>query len=226
MPFSRYSEGIIEAFLGPVADYGVAFEAHAQNVLIRMDRSSGSIKGWASRDLGSIKIHTPTLAKSGYVLTSIPPGSLIPTENEEEAWRMYVMQRPKPALARLTNFFFSFLNSIQFCLFHNHLNVFIYRLGVDRFAAWEMIRGKLDAFFARRSHQENSERLRAFLFAETIPQKAFMRMKFAQKAAQYEYTTVPNVLLERGPAGVALQRKKNALSNGIHLDGHVAVNGH
>lgn len=215
-----------------MADYGVAFEAHAQNVLIRMDRSSGSIRGWASRDLGSIKIHTPTLAKSGYVLTSIPKGSLIPTESEEETWRI-----------------------IQFCLFHNHLNVFIYRLGVDRFAAWAMIRSKLDAFFERRRHQENTERLRAFLFAETIPQKAFMRMKFAQKAAQYEYSTVPNVLLEQRSSNIpaaaaangadanaaAIQRKKNALANGhhsngtytngthtngTHTNGAVAVNGH
>lgn len=89
-----------------------------------------------------------------------------------------------------------FLPSIQFCLFQNHLNVFIYRLGIPRHAAWAMVRGKLEAFFEARKHLENIQRLREFLFAEEIPSKAFMVMKFAENQIKYEYTMVANVLLE------------------------------
>lgn len=85
---SRYSEGIIEAFVGPMADFGLAFEAHAQNVLIRMDRSTGRINGWATRDLGSMRMHMPTFAKTGCEVFSFLNGNTIPTESEPETWAM------------------------------------------------------------------------------------------------------------------------------------------
>lgn len=92
--FSRYAEGIIDAFVGPMADYGLAFEAHAQNVLIRMDRSTGRINGWVTRDLGSMKIHTPTLTKSGREVFSFMNGNTIPTDSEPETWAMLVIFPP------------------------------------------------------------------------------------------------------------------------------------
>lgn len=97
----------------------------------------------------------PTLAQSGYELFSAIEGSFVPSYDEEETWRI-----------------------IQFCLIQNHLNVFIYRLGVERAAAWTMVREKLDALFARMQQYENAQRLRDFLFAPTVPMKAFMVMKF------------------------------------------------
>lgn len=72
--------------------------------------------------------------------------------------------------------------SIHFCLFHNHLNVFVYRLGIERNAAWAMIRQKLDAFLETRMHLENTPRLKAWLYSERISMKAFMVMKFGEQA--------------------------------------------
>ena len=73
--------------IGPVLDYGVAFEAHAQNLLVRLDRSTGRINGWVARDLSSIRMHLPTLAKSGYQVQTLLPGSLVPRDDERDLWR-------------------------------------------------------------------------------------------------------------------------------------------
>lgn len=108
-------------------------------------------------------------------------------------------------------------------MFQNHLNVFIYRLGVPRHAAWAMIREKLEAFFEGRKHLENIHRLRSFLFAEEIPSKAFMVMKFAENQIKYEYTMVANVLLE-GLGESSKVSRSNGTSNGdAHTNG---VDGH
>ena len=85
---------------------------------------------------------------------------------------------------------------IQMTLIQNQLNIWIYRLGVPRPAAWRLVREKLQAFFERRKHQENSIRLRDYLFAKESPHKAFMVMKFARNWRTYDYEMVPNVLLE------------------------------
>lgn len=90
-----------------------------------------------------------------------------------------------------------------------------------------MIRGKLEAFFEGRKHLENITRLRSFLFAEEIPSKAFMVMKFAENQIKYEYRMVANVLLEglgeeiSGTNGIS---NGNGKANGVN--GHKVANGH
>lgn len=203
--FTEYTVGVMDNFMAPVIDYGCAFEAHAQNVVVRCDRQTGAIKGFATRDLGSIKMHMPTLAKSGYELHSALEGSFVAEQDIEAMWRI-----------------------IQFCLFQNNLNTFIYRLGLDRNEAWAMIRQKLCDLLDSRAGVDNVDRLRDFLFAETVPQKAFMVMKFNQAARTYQYVDVPNVLRE-GLDKFPLPAKKPAATaaaapqqNGVaHANGHV-----
>ncbi|KAL9620605.1 MAG: hypothetical protein Q9160_004859 [Pyrenula sp. 1 TL-2023] len=190
---SEYTASIIDAVIGPVLDYGVAFEAHAQNILVRIDRSTGRINGWVLRDLSSIRMHLPTLAKSGRQVLTLLPGSLVPCEDERDLWR-----------------------EIQMTLIQNQLNIWIYRLGISRHAAWSMVREKFQAFFERRKHMESSIRLRNYLFAKEIPHKAFMLMKFGRRWRVYDYELVPNVLLE----GL-----EETAENGV-INGQAQLNGH
>lgn len=170
---------MIDCLLPPVITHGIAFEAHAQNVLVRVDKTTRAMKGCAVRDLGSIKIHMPTLAQSGYELFSALEGTFVTEQEEVPMWRI-----------------------IHFCLFENHLNVLIYRLGVDRPKAWAMVRELLNGFFdafAAKSPEgklpANGERFKKFLFEPTIEMKAFMVMKFEMQHRNYLYVTSPNVLL-------------------------------
>lgn len=78
-----------------------------------------------------------------------------------------------------------------------------------------MIRSKLETFFEGRKHLENISRLRSFLFAEEIPSKAFMVMKFAENQIKYEYTMVANVLLEGLEEEISPNGKLNGISNGV-----------
>lgn len=94
-----------------------------------------------------------------------------------------------------------------------------------------MIRGKLEAFFEGRKHLENINRLRSFLFAEEIPSKAFMVMKFAENQIKYEYRMVANVLLEGlGEEAIDTNGHSNGISNGNGkangVNGHKVTNGH
>lgn len=94
-----------------------------------------------------------------------------------------------------------------------------------------MIRNKLEAFFEGRKHLENINRLRNFLFAEEIPSKAFMVMKFAENQIKYEYRMVANVLLEGlGEEAIGTNGQSNSISNGNGkangVNGHKVTNGH
>lgn len=52
------------ALLPPLIYNGVAFEAHAQNVLVRFDSQTKGVLGFVLRDLGGLRIHPPTLRQS------------------------------------------------------------------------------------------------------------------------------------------------------------------
>ena len=99
-------------------------------------------------------------------------------------------------------------------LIQNQLNIWIYRLGLSRPAAWSMVREKFEAFFERRKHQKNSKRLRDYIFAEESPHKAFMAMKFTDAWRIYDYRMVPNVLLE-GIEPLKKDRTNNKPLNGF-----------
>jgi hypothetical protein len=81
-----------------------------------------------------------------------------------------------------------------------------------------MIREKLEAFFEGRKHLNNAKEFKDFIFAEEIQLKVFMVMKFAKKAAVYDYVMVPNVLLEGVGAGAGVKMASNVtnVTNGTH----------
>lgn len=83
-----YVAHLLEAFIPPVLTHGVCFEAHGQNVMLRVDKTTGFMRGFVVRDLGGVKVHMPTLKEAGYRLTSAQNGSFVTTEDEQEAWSM------------------------------------------------------------------------------------------------------------------------------------------
>ena len=85
-----------------------------------------------------------------------------------------------------------------------------------------MIREKLDAFFEGRKHLDNAQEFKDFIFDEEVQLKAFMVMKFAKKAAVYDYVMVPNVLLEGVDAGAGAKMGSNR-TNGTN--GNDVTNG-
>lgn len=111
-----------EALLPPLLHNGVAFEAHAQNVLARFDVKTGQLLGFIIRDLGGLRIHPPTLVKSMGTDFKFLDGHCIATQTVEEVY-------PK--------FYHTFI--------HNHIQRLIRVLGMHYDGSgWEILRRHLE----------------------------------------------------------------------------------
>ena len=63
----RYARLLVAAVVPPLLRNGVAFEAHPQNMLLRLSRSTLTPTGFIMRDLGGLRVHPATLsASTGY----------------------------------------------------------------------------------------------------------------------------------------------------------------
>jgi len=71
--FRQYSATVLRAVLSAYILYGVAFEAHQQNSFIVLDRHYRPVQ-LLVRDFGDIRIHQPTLERSGHTLQAHRPG--------------------------------------------------------------------------------------------------------------------------------------------------------
>lgn len=136
-------------------------------MLVRVDRTTGKIAGFAVRDLGGVKIHMPTMARRGYSLSSALPGSFVTATDREEAWAI-----------------------VQHTLVQNHLNHLIRGLGVPQRRAWRVVRDLLAAFFENRLRDESAVALREYLFEDRIHMKAFLRMKIGGKYRDVSFREV------------------------------------
>ncbi|KXT04176.1 hypothetical protein AC578_55 [Pseudocercospora eumusae] len=151
---TEYTSVLVESILSPALDSGICLEAHGQNMLVRVDKTSKKIVGFAARDVGGIKCHMPTLRKRGHDLLTALPGSFVVSDNEEEAWSI-----------------------VQHTLINNHLHHLIRRLRAPQDQAWQMVRDQIDDFFNRRPKSDVAKRFRDFLFQSEVDSKAFLRMK-------------------------------------------------
>jgi len=139
----------------PALDSGICLEAHGQNILVRIERSTREIVGFVVRDLGGVKCYTPKLRQKGYVLTSALPGSFVVADSEEEAWGM-----------------------VQHTVIQNHIQHLIRRLRLEPARAWSGVREQIrDLLASREDHDDTAARFERFLFAPEVKNKAFLGMK-------------------------------------------------
>ncbi|KAG6813605.1 hypothetical protein H0H92_009222 [Tricholoma furcatifolium] len=188
---NRYIQLACEALLPPLVNNGVAFEAHAQNVLVRVDNNTGEPLGFVIRDLGGLRIHPETLCRSTGVDFQFLPEHCIATATLEEIY-------PK--------FYHTFV--------HNHIQRLIRILGMHtNGVGWEMLRTHMAA-----SIPSNHDLQQLWLSPDSmlLPSKCLMRMrmrdsyrevKFAEEAVhppslksadlQMVYVSIPNMVQYR-----------------------------
>ena len=120
---NRYTKIACEALIPALIQNGVAFEAHAQNVLARFDIATKELRGFVIRDLGGLRIHPPTLRESTGVDFQFLPGHCVATKTLEEIF-------PK--------FYHTFV--------HNHIQRLIRLLGLHHNGVgWEILRKRMEA---------------------------------------------------------------------------------
>lgn len=150
-----YAAVLLRLVLQPALEYGIALEAHGQNMLVRVDKSTGEVKGFAVRDFGGIRIHMPTLHGKGYQLLSALPGSSSTTNEREEVWDI-----------------------LHHTIFNIHLNHLVQSLGLHGEGGWTVVREELDRVIEMIGAGPMEE-LRAFLIRDTVHFKAFLKMKMS-----------------------------------------------
>ncbi|KAK4139905.1 aerobactin siderophore [Dichotomopilus funicola] len=174
--FTKYVRTLLQLSLDPLARYGIGFEFHAQNSLVRVCRRTKAIKGFAIRDLAGVKLHGPTLEAQGFDLTNLEATA---TADAHAVW-----------------------NRVHHALIQNHIGYMLYSLGLEGdHDGWQIVRYELGR--ALTGHDESAQQMVYRHFTkETMPFKSFIRMRMeASLKSSFSVLDqeVPNVLWKKGP---------------------------
>ncbi|KAF8906867.1 IucC family-domain-containing protein [Mucidula mucida] len=86
--FTKYVTLLLDAFLPPILNDGLAFECHPQNTILRCSLPTGDPLGFFLRDFGGLKIHAPSLPES--IFDYANPEHSIFAHSIDDVWtRMY-----------------------------------------------------------------------------------------------------------------------------------------
>ncbi|KAJ7352412.1 IucC family-domain-containing protein [Mycena albidolilacea] len=169
----KFVKLFFEAFLPPVLENGVAFEAHPQNCVARFDIKTKELLGFIIRDFGGLRVHRESLrASTGVELDFLEGHSIIAQDTDDVYERMY------------------------HTVMHNHLQQLIRVLGLHYSGAgWAIVRRHLRATIPR-EHALYS----AWLAPEkkTFPGKCFMRMRCEGMYRFHLHAPFPNLILYEG----------------------------
>lgn len=158
------------AFLPPMLEDGVAFEAHPQNTVARFSLAAPhELRGFVIRDFGGLRVHPPTLlASTGVTLDVVPGHSIVADTLDDVYTRMY------------------------HTMFHNHFQQLVRVLGLHyNGIGWQVIRMRL-----REAIPPGHALERAWLGEEvkTLPGKCFMRMRMVGMFRHHLHGPFPNLL--------------------------------
>lgn len=143
--------------LPPLVDYGIGLEAHGQNMVARVCRRTGQIKGFAVRDFGGVRLHAPTLRTYGVKVDSLTPGAATLTDNLSNVW-----------------------SKVHHSLLQNHVGFLLEALGLEQSGGWSTVRGTLLSVLTPYEGAPG-EALCQYFLKDTMPLKCFLRMRMEGK---------------------------------------------
>lgn len=176
----QWFKGYVTQLLPPVLyayfKYGVAFEPHLQNVLVKV--SAGEVTGIVLRDLEGTKLDSSRWRPEQ--LPSMSQKALASTRHEPHiAWRRVV-----------------------YCLLVNNLCQAIFHIacgkGVIEQQLWGIVRRELQRYLERHGCDISREFIGALLTGTPLPSKANLITRFLQKAdSQAHYVYIPNPMANK-----------------------------
>lgn len=170
--FRLYVNKLLGVFLHPLMNHGIGMEAHGQNVAVRVCRATGQIQGFAIRDFGGIRLHTPTLRRQGVEFDEIAPGWTVLTESMREVF-----------------------GKVHHSLVQNHVGFLLNSLCLERNDGWTVVRDVLETTL-RTFDSSSSHEIHRWFVNDTIALKCFLRMRMQGKYRDYVEREVPNILLQ------------------------------
>lgn len=182
--FKEYATAYLKAFLPPVINHGFTFEAHQQNALVRFDKNTLQITGFAIRDYGGIRYDPRALYESTRHLPTGPveintfPGHCIKVESIDVVYGT------------------AFHTMIQ-----SHLHTVIKSLGLFRVdedekggvrdgAGWKITRDILHQMIPK-DHALH----KLWLQSTEVKEKALLTMQTVGSSREHAYAKIPNVIL-------------------------------
>lgn len=161
-----YVNLVFDAFIPPLLIDGIAFEAHGQNTLVRFDKTTGELKGFAFRDFGGMMVHPPTLeAAIGVRIDTLPDHCILANDVHDAHKRLY------------------------HTLIHSHLHRLIRVLGFHHNGrGWRLVKEALEVRIPRDSKLWDAWMT---VHRRAILNKSLLRMKLA---GVYRDVSSPNFL--------------------------------
>jgi siderophore synthetase component len=152
--YRSYTRTLVDAVIPPMLHNGLAFEAHPQNMLVRISKSKRRVIGFVMRDLGGIRVHPETLRASTGVPFEFLPEHVVVTETLQEASK-----------------------KLYHTLIHNHVQRLARVLGVHYSGVgWASLRRNLEARIPRESWLWDAWMADD---AKSVSGKCLVRMKLA-----------------------------------------------
>ncbi|KAI2720719.1 hypothetical protein CBS147332_3959 [Penicillium roqueforti] len=168
--FRRYVTVLFELVLPPLVQYGIGLEGHGQNLVARVCRRTGQIKGFAVRDFGGVRMHVPTLRNHGVRYDSLPPGAATLTDDLQNVW-----------------------SKVDHSLLQNHVGLLLESLGLENHGGWTITHEVLSTVLGSDKGSPGYT-LFEYFTKDTMPFKCFLRMRMEGKYRDYIEREVPNLL--------------------------------
>lgn len=123
-------------------------------MLARVCQKTGRIKGFAVRDFGGIRLHTPTLCDQGVSFDAMFPDWAVMTESMEEVW-----------------------GKVHHSLLQNNVGYLLDALNLQTQGGWAIVHDVLERTLAELPRNGLYE----FFVKDTMPFKCFLRMRMEGK---------------------------------------------
>lgn len=167
-----YAKLLIDSFFDFVYKFGFTFEAHQQNVILRVKKNierGFELNGFIVRDFGGIMVHQETLqSTTGMTVAVLDDNASIVADSLADVYTV-----------------------CYHTLFHCHLQQIFRSLGThDNGRGWQFVRKHLNT---KKEFLAN-EMCVQFFCGKLAPYKCFLKMKLHNFERKYLYTHVPNVI--------------------------------
>ncbi|GLA82127.1 siderophore [Aspergillus tubingensis] len=172
--FRKYLTKLFSLIFPPMIRHGIYFEAHSQNILVRVNLTSKEISGFALRDFDGIGIHCPTFLRhpnNKNALKEIPPGARTLTDNLPRMWQL-----------------------VHHALLQVHVGHLLYMLGLESRGGWRIVREELERAL-NPSGDPDGRALYDYWLKETMLSKCFLEMRLRDAHAKKYEREMPNILL-------------------------------
>lgn len=159
--FERYTATVLRALLSPYLLYGIAFEAHQQNSFMLLDADWQPVR-LLVRDFGDLRIHAPTLRRTGLTLDAFRPGHTL-------------FEDDQPVRDKL-------LHAVMLCHLGELIPLLASTFACRQSLLWNTLRRQIENVFDQLKHRTDPQRWtseRTALLQADWPVKSFLRMRLS-----------------------------------------------